>query len=313
MIYDTIILGGGPAGCSAAVYASRKQLKTLLITESFGGQSVVSNDIDNWIGEKHISGAELAMKFEAHVKDQKDLDIKESASVTKITITQTSPYPIFEVSTSTNETFSTKSLIVTLGGIRRKLNIPGEKEFTGRGVAYCATCDAPFFKDKKVAVVGGGNSGLESVLDLIPYAAEIYIFDRNDTIKGNPDTLAKIQANPKLKNIFLKTVLVEVHGDQMVNSLTYENLDTKTQADLPIDGIFIEIGYIPNTALFKDLLTLNNWGEIVINHKNGETSQAGIFAAGDATDSTYKQNNIASGDAVKATLATYDYVQNLKD
>lgn len=312
IIYDTIIIGGGPTGTAASVYAARKQLKAILITDSFGGQSVVSNDIDNWIGDIRISGFDLAQKFEAHIKAQPGLEtlIDKVSTINRI---QETPYPLYEITTEGGKTFQTKTLILGMGAHRRKLNIPGEQEFSAKGVAYCATCDAPFFGDKKVAVVGGGNAGLESALDLLAYASEVYLFNRTDTLKGDPGTAEKIQAHPKFKGILYNTIVTEITGETMMTGITYTNTQTKETQSMSLDGLFIEIGSLPNSDIVKHLVDTNEVGEIILDHKYGTTSAPGIFAAGDITDEAYKQNNISAGDAVKAALSAYSYIHTLKE
>jgi alkyl hydroperoxide reductase subunit F len=312
MTYDTIIIGGGPTGTAASIYAARKQLKALLITDSFGGQSVVSNDIDNWIGDIRISGFDLAQKFEAHIKAQPNLETLIDR-VSKIEKIQDTPYPLYQVNTQGDKVFQTKTLILGLGANRRKLNVPGEEKFSAKGVAYCATCDAPFFADQKVAVVGGGNAGLESALDLLAYASEVYLFNRTSELKGDPGTADKIQAHPKFKGVLHNTEVTEIFGETMVTGVNYINNITQETGQLDITGLFIEIGSIPNSDLVKDLVETNQIGEIILNHKYATTSAPGIFAAGDVTDEAYKQNNISAGDAVKAALSAYQYIHKLEE
>ncbi len=313
-MYDTIIIGGGPAASSAAIYAARKQLKALIIAQEFGGQSVVSNDIDNWIGDIRISGFELAQKFEKHVKAQSDLEIKEGTRVTEITQVETEHhFPVYQVTTDAGDSFQTKSLILGMGAHRRKLGVPGEHEFNAKGVAYCATCDAPFFGGMKVAVVGGGNAGLESAWDLLAYADEVYLFNRSGELKGDPGAAKRIQAHEKFKGVLYNTVVTEILGDKMMTGVTYKNTETGEESQMELQGLFIEIGSLPNSDMVKDLVDLNDRGEVVIDHKHSKTSAPGIFAAGDITDEAYKQNNISAGDAVKAALSAYEYVSTLHD
>ncbi|MCH7883439.1 FAD-dependent oxidoreductase [Patescibacteria group bacterium] len=316
MLYDIIIIGGGPAGSASAVYAARKKLKTLLITESFGGQSIVSADIQNWIGDKHISGFDLAKKFEEHVRAYPDVvDIKMPEKAVKIrSVKCQEPERVcdFEVETDKGNTYTGKTLIMVAGARRRKLNIPGEKELEGKGVAYCSTCDAPVFADKKVAVVGGGNAGLEAVQDLFPYASEIYLLEYSEALKGDPVTQEAIKKNPKLKQIIFNAQTLEVLGDKMVTGLKYKDRKTNEDKELALDGVFVEIGSIPNSEMVKDLVELDKYGQILIDSKHASTSHTGIYAAGDITDDPYKQNNISAGDAVKAALAAYGYLLKRK-
>lgn len=313
MIYDLIIVGGGPAGTAAAVYAARKRLKTLFITESFGGQSIVSADIQNWIGESHISGFDLAKKFEEHVRSYPDIvDIQmqeKTVAVQKINCLNGSRPCDFEVRTDKNITYQGKAVILAAGARRRRLGIPGEDKFDGKGVAFCSTCDAPIFAGKDVAVVGGGNAGLEAVIDLFPYANKIYLLEFSDVLKGDPVTQEKIRSNSKME-IVLNAQTKEVLGDQFVTGLKYLDRKTNEERVLNVQGVFVEIGSVPNSEMVKGIVELDKWGQVLIDSKHATTSQPGIFAAGDITDDPYKQNNISAGDAVKATLAAYNYLLN---
>ncbi len=296
-MYDIVIVGGGPAGVAAGVYAARKKLKSLLIADSFGGQSLTSADIQNWIGTKSISGFELAKALEEHLRAQDGIEILGgdiAASVAK-------RGGFFEVKTREGKTLETKTILIASGSRRRKLGVPGEKELDGKGVVYCATCDAPVFKDKTVAVVGGGNAGLETVVDLSSYASKIYLLQLSDNLKGDLITQEKIKTNPKVE-IILNAKTLEILGDKFVTGLKYENQKTKEIKELKLDGVFVEIGSIPNADFAKDLVQFNESGEIVVDHKTQTSSLPGIWAAGDVSDVLYKQNNISAGDAVKAVL-----------
>lgn len=312
MLYDVIVIGGGPAGAAAAVYTARKKLKTLVITESFGGQSIVSDDIQNWIGEPHISGLDLAQKLEAHVRAYPDVVEVVMPELVKIIRETTCAEPgrvcDFEVETESGKKYQSKALILAAGARRRKLGVPGEEKFSGKGVAYCSTCDAPLFAGKKVAVIGGGNAGLEAVQDLFPYAEEVYLFEYGDALKGDPVTQEEVKKNPKLKAIILNAQTSEIFGDKFVTGLKYKDRKTGDEKMLPVDGVFVEIGSIPNSEMVNGLVDLDKYGQIIIDSKRGSTSHAGIFAAGDITDDPYKQNNVSMGDAVKAALAAYDYL-----
>lgn len=309
-MYDVIIIGGGPAACAAAVYAARKQMKTLLITESFGGQSVVSDDIQNWIGEIHISGIDLAKKFENHIRSYPEvLEIKSPETVVGIKSIQCNEDRIcdFEVITDKGK-YQAKSVILAFGAKRRRLGIPGEDKFEGKGVSYCSTCDAALFRDKKVIVVGGGNAGLEAVQDLFPYAQEIYLMEQGETLKGDQQTIEEIKKNPKLKQIILNAQTLEVLGEILVNGLKYKDLKTNEERVLEVGGVFVEIGSIPNSEIVKDLVQIDDHGQIMINFQHATTSHPGVFACGDVTNDPYKQNNISAGDGVRAALAAYDYL-----
>jgi len=307
-MYDLIIIGGGPGGAAAAVYAGRKKLKTLLITESFGGQSVVSDDIQNWIGSVSVSGAQLAKNLEEHAKAQKSIEIKSGKRVKSVSKKDN----IFMVEAESGEQYDTKTVIVVAGSHRRKLNVPGEDDFSGKGVAYCATCDAPLFGGKTVAVVGGGNAGLESVVDLLSYAEKIYLIVRSGAMKGDPITQEQIKKSDKVEIIFNATTK-EILGDKFVTGLKYDDTSSGEEKELKLDGVFVEIGAVPNSHIVKDLVEVNERGEVVINHRTAETSVPGIYAAGDVSDAAYKQNNISAGDAVKAALSAYDYLLNRKN
>lgn len=312
-VYDTIIIGGGPAGCAAAVYAARKEMKTLLITGSFGGQSVVSSSIENWIGERVISGADLAKKLESHVKAYpQNVEVQEGEKVTSLVAIK-SPDPAryhFEVKTDRGSLYSAKSVIICSGARRRNLGIPGEDRFNGRGVSYCSTCDAPLFKNRKVVVVGGGNAAVEAVQDLLPHAAEIYLITSGEKITGDPATFDEIKNSPKLKRTIFQAQVKEIIGEQFVTTLSYLDTQSNQEQKLEVEGVFVEIGSVPNSELVKGWVQMNSHGEIVIDAKHATSSYPGIFAAGDVTDDPYKQNNISAGDGVKAALAAYNYLLN---
>lgn len=303
-MYDLIIIGGGPAGVAAGVYAARKKIKMLAIVgkESFGGQSLVSADVQNWIGTKSVSGFELGKMLEDHLRSQEEVEVVEDFAA-KI---EKNPAG-FRITTHGGKIFETKTVLVATGSRRKKLGIPGEKELDGKGVAYCSTCDAPLFKNKIVAVVGGGNAGLEAAVDLLPYANKVYLLSSGDQLKGDLVTQKKIQNLEKVEIIF-KTKTLEILGEKFVTGLKYEDLSVNKTKELKLDGVFVEIGSVPNADFVKDLVQVNQWGEIIIDHKTQRTSQGGIWAAGDVTDVLYKQNNISAGDAVKAVLNIYDYL-----
>lgn len=306
-LYDTIIIGGGPAGVAAAVYAGRKKLKALMVTESFGGQSVVSSGIENWIGEKSITGEELAQKLEEHVRVQKSVEIRMPERVLTV---KEAPQCTFEVSTDKDAVYRSKTLIVTSGARRRRLNVPGEDHFDGKGVAFCSTCDAPLFQDQDVAVVGGGNSAFETVIDLMAYASKIYLLWR-DPLEGDPVTQEKVEKASKV-SIIGSVEVQKITGDESVSGLSYRYIETGKTEDLAVGGVFVEIGSVPNSEFLKDLVKTNEGGEIAIGHRTARTSKDGIFAAGDVTDDPFKQNNIAAGDGVRAALSAYYYILDME-
>jgi alkyl hydroperoxide reductase subunit F len=307
-LYDTIIVGAGPAGAAAAVYAARKRLRTLLITLDFGGQSLVSDSIENWIGEITITGKELAEKLRKHVEAQKDVEIKLEEKVTAVSQARGC---IFEVKTDTGNAYQAKTVIVASGGRHKHLKVPGEDRLEGQGVAYCSTCDAPFFLDRDVAVVGGGNSALETVIDLAPYARQIYLLIRGDQPKGDPAMQEKIAKLSQLQ-ILTHAEVQEILGDQSVRGLRYQDRQTGKMQKLAVTGVFVAIGSIPNSDIIQGLVDTNQAGEILVDHKTAQTSRKGVFAAGDVTSDPFKQNNISAGDGVRAALSAYHYIMDIQ-
>lgn len=303
-MYDVIVIGGGPGGIAAGIYATRKQMKTLFLTESFGGQSTVSASIENWIGTVTIPGWEFAQSLEKHLRAQEGIEIIVGVKASGI-----SEKDGHYVVTATNDiSYETKSIILATGGRHRHLDIPGEEKFIGKGVVFCSTCDAPFFRNKKTVVVGGGNSGLEAVEDLLSYSTDITLMVRSDVLKGDAITQKKILASEKVKVIY-NALPQEILGETKLEGLRYLDKLHDTLIDLPTDGVFVEIGMVPNTEFVKGFLELNERGEIMIDHRTKGASRPGIFATGDATDAPYKQNNISAGDGVVAALSAYDYVR----
>jgi alkyl hydroperoxide reductase subunit F len=306
--YDTIIIGGGPAGAAAAVYVARKRLKTLIITEKFGGQSSVSSQIQNWIGEVSITGEKLAQKLEEHVRAQKEIEIKVEEKVTEV---KELPDCLFEVKTGKGETYRSKTLIVAAGGRRKHLEIPGEERLTGNGVAYCTTCDAPFFEGLDVAVVGSGDAAMESVVDLAAYARKIYLLIRGERLKADPVNEKKATSFDKVQ--IIKNVEVqEILGDKRVTGVRYRQKDTNEEKELEVKGVFVAIGTSPNSDFVKHLVEVNEAGEVLVDFRTAETSKKGVFAAGNVTNDPFKQNNIAAGDGVRAAISAYAHVLNIK-
>lgn len=307
-MYDVVIIGGGPGGIAAGVYTARKQLKALFITENFSSQSTVSASIENWIGTETIAGWEFGQALEKHLRAQEGIEIKTGAKVTAIAERAEGGYVI---TTGGGDQYESKTIIIASGGRHRHLNVPGEELLNGKGVVYCSTCDAPFFREKKVAVVGGGNAGLEAVEDLLPYANEIVLIVRSGELKGDQVTQDKVLASPKV-SILYHTLTEEILGENKVTGIRVKDAQTGETKTLDLDGVFIEIGMVPNTEFVKDLLVLNERGEIEIDGRTASTSKPGIFATGDATDVPYKQNNISAGYGVVAALSAYDYLRKQK-
>ncbi len=309
MMYDLTIIGGGPGGVSAGVYASRKRIKTLLVTESFGGQSIVSDGIENWIGTIKISGEELAKNMEAHLRAYAGdiVDIKTGSRVEKIEKKKDeSGADYFEVTVSgaNPQTYQTKTILVATGSTRRKLDpsIKGSVEFDNKGVTYCATCDGPLFGGMDVVVIGGGNAAFESAAQLASYCKSVTILNRSDVYRADEVTVEKVLGKPNVTGV-KNAELLEIKGDKFVNAVTYKVGDQITE--VPISAVFVEIGLIPTTSFVKDIVELDPIGKIVIDPWTQQSKTPGIWAAGDCTNVLYHQNNIASGDAVKALEDIY--------
>ncbi|KKP56515.1 MAG: Alkyl hydroperoxide reductase [Parcubacteria group bacterium GW2011_GWB1_35_5] len=316
-MYDLIIIGGGPAGAAAGVYAARKQIKTALIANYFGGQSIESNEIQNWVGTIAISGMDLAKNFKEHVKFYAGdfVEIKEREEVSNIEHIRNDG---FLVKTNKGE-YKTKTILVATGSMRKKLDIPGAKEYENKGITYCASCDGPFFKDKDVVVVGGGNAGFETALQLLAYCKSVTLLSRAE-FKADPVTVEKVLSNPKMKAI-TNASLIKIKGDPFdklktgtfVKSLVYEKTKPFVNSfEIKADGIFVEIGHTPATSFVEGLVEMDEFKRIKINHKNQKSSLEGIWAAGDCTDVLYHQNNIAAGDAVKALEDIYLELQRIE-
>jgi alkyl hydroperoxide reductase subunit F len=304
-MYDLIIIGGGPGGVAAGVYAARKKIKTALVTDTFGGQSLVSNSIENWIGTKSISGFDLAKSLEEHLRAQAGIDIVDGDLVASVAKRDDGT---FSLTTKNGKTLETKYILLTSGSRRKRLGIPGEDAFDGKGVVFCTTCDAPLFGGKTVAVVGGGNSALEGVEDLLQYASKVYLIVRSEVLRGDPVTQEKVKNDPRVE-IMWNTVVEEIHGEAFVNGITYKNAKTAEEKELPLEGVFVEIGLVPNSDFVKDLVALNEVGHVVVDAKTQQSSCPGIWAAGDISDVLYDQNNISVGDSIKAVLNVYDKIK----
>lgn len=302
-MYDLIIIGGGPAGVSAGIYAARKKLKFLLITESFGGQSVVASEIQNWIGIKSISGFELAKKMEDHFMSQQGIEIEDGSLVEKVEKTKDG----FRVILKNEKSFETKTILAATGGRRRRLGAVGEKDFESKGVAYCSTCDAPMFAKKTVAIVGGGNAALGAVKDLSAYADKVYLLVRSENVKGDPVLFEEIKKDKKVE-VILNSEITEIFGKDFVEGVKYLDKKEGVSKELKLDGVFVEIGSVPNSEFLGDLVKKNNYNEVVVDHGNQKTSQVGIWAAGDLTDLSFRQNNISASDGIKALLSIQAYL-----
>jgi len=302
--YELVIIGGGPAGVAGGVYAARKQLDTVLITENFGGQSEVSPEINNWIGTKSISGSQWADDLEEHVRDYQGefLEINEG---TKATDLQQNDRDGFIVSTdSSKEPITSQAVLVASGAHRRKLDIPGADTFENKGVVYCASCDGPLFADKDTVVVGGGDAGFEAAAQLASYTKSVTLLHHSEEFSADPVTVDRVIANDNV-TAHTNAEPQEIVGGDFVEKIIYEDLDTGNLHELETDGVFVEIGLVPNTNFAQDLLETNEHNQIITNPKDQTTSVAGVWAAGDVTNGLYHQNNIAAGDAVKAIEDIY--------
>jgi len=305
-MYDLIIIGGGPAAVSAGIYASRKKLKTLLINKSWGGQMSYAPLIENYPGFDSILGMDLSNKFVSHLK-KNTLDIKEGLDIKEIKIEKKGK--IIKVRGEKGD-FRAKVVIIATGRVPKKLNISNEEKFIGKGISYCATCDAPLFRDKEVAVVGGSNAGLEIALELSTYVSKIYILIRGPKLKANEYLQEKIKKISKIK-VIINALVKEFKGDKFIEGLIYQDKISNKMKEIDIQGIFVAIGSSANFSLVKNVVKLNRQGEIKIDSKN-RTSQPNIFAAGDVTDISHKQIVIAAGEGAKAALNAYDYIKKLK-
>jgi len=302
MTYDLIIVGGGPAGTAGAVYAARKRLKTLFITSEWGGQSVVSEQIYNWIGTTSLSGNELAENFKKHVLANKgdSLEVKEGEKVSDIVKNAEG----FLVKTESGQEFSSKTILIASGSGRRKLEAKNADTLEHKGLTYCASCDGPLFEGMDVAVIGGGNAGFETAAQLLAYCKSVTLINRGDTFRADEITVEKVLKNPKITAVKNAEIL-EILGEKFVEGLIYKDVVTGGQKELKVSGIFVEVGQIPNTDFVKNLVPLDKVGRIKIDAKNQKTEVPGIWAAGDCTDVLYHQNNIAAGDAVRALEDIY--------
>jgi len=303
MTYDLIIVGGGPAGVSAGIYASRYGLNTLLITKEFGGQlAKKAVAIENYPGFPEISGLDLIKEFEKHLKKYKIETVKDT--VRKLEKKDDK----FKVMTEKNE-FEAGAIIVATGADPRKLEVPGEEEFIGKGVSYCVACDGPLFRDKVVAIIGGGNTGFEAALFMSKIAKKVYILEYNLSPAADKINQDRAAGVPVVK-VITNAALEKIEGEKFVNSLTYKDRATGKENNLKIDGVFVEIGTQPATSFAKGLVDFNEVDEIIIDSKTGKTSTPGLFAAGDADDVPYRQVVIAAGEGAKAALSVIKYLQD---
>jgi alkyl hydroperoxide reductase subunit F len=296
--YDVIIVGAGPAGLTAGVYCARKLLKTIIVSENIGGQATESWAIENYMGYRMVTGEDLMKKFEEQVQT---LDIRlELDQVTGIA----KEAGLFVVKTASDLTLTSKSLILTQGKQPRRLGVPKEEEFLGRGLSICSTCDGPLYKGKRIAIVGGGNSALQTAVEMSAIAESVSLIVRS-TIRADPVYLKNLEAKKNI-TVHLHSHITALHGDKFLSGITLKS-DDGAEQNLDVEGVFIEIGWLPNTTMLDGLVELNDKKEIIID-LNCHTSTEGIFAAGDVTSVKSKQIIIASGDGAKAALEAYEYL-----
>ena len=301
--YDILIIGGGPAGSSAAIYSARKGIRTGIVAERFGGQVMDTLGIENFISVKATEGPKLVTALEEHVKEYEVdiMNLQRAKSIQK-----NDENALFEVELENGGKLKSKSVIVATGARWKELNIPGEKEFKGKGVAYCPHCDGPLFKGKHVAVIGGGNSGVEAAIDLANIVGHVTLFEFTPELKAD-DILQKRLYSLSNVDVVLNAQTVEVLGADKVNSMIYLDRKTNEKKTISLEGIFIQIGLLPNTDFVKNTVDLSKFGEIIIDG-HGQSSLPGLFAAGDVTTVPYKQIIIALGEGAKASLGAFDYL-----
>jgi len=302
IIYDILIIGGGPAGLTAAVYSIRKGLNTAIITYDIGGQMLETYSIENYMGFRFIEGSALVNKFTSQIK-QFELALLEKVFVNSIE----KRGKIFFVNTDDGKVYRSKTIIIAAGKSYKKLGVKGEAEFTGRGVSYCATCDVPLYKGKKVVVVGGGNSGVEAAIELAKISTYVILLQNGNKLTADNILVSQLERYPN-KEIILNSEVIEIMGDQVV-----KGIKIKTDGDekvIEADGIFVEIGLMPNTKFVEGLLNLNKYKEIIVD-EYCKTDVEGIFAAGDITSVPEKQIIVAAGEGAKAALSAYRYLNNL--
>lgn len=303
-VYDIIIIGMGPAGITAGIYAQRQNLNCLIIGKSFGGQMASKAvDIENYPGFDKISGFELIEKMVEHLK-------KREISIFERRVVRISKKDVFEVLSDSGEIFLGKALIIATGAEPRHLGIENEKEFIGKGVSYCTTCDGPLFKNKDVAIIGGGDAGFESARFFSKYANKVYLMEKGSRFLASEENQEIIKGfYPKVET-FLNVEIQKVSGDKFVTGLGYKDLQSGEVKSLAVSGIFVQIGYVPANDLVRDMVDLNEKGEIIIDNENMQTRTEGLFAAGDVASGRVKQIIVACSDGAKAAIAAYKYLNN---
>ncbi len=298
--FDVLVVGGGPAGAAAAIYAARKGIRTGVLAERFGGQVMDTLAIENFISVKETEGPKLAMALEEHVK-QYEVDVMNLQRAVKLV-----PGELHEVQLENGAALRAKTVILATGARWREMNVPGEKEFRGKGVAYCPHCDGPLFKGKRVAVIGGGNSGIEAAIDLAGIVAHVTVLEFADTLRADAVLQKKLASLPNV-TLIKNAQTTEVTGGEKVNGLFYKDRVSGEEKRIELEGIFVQIGLLPNTDFLKGTVELSRFGEIIVDAK-GQTNVPGVFAAGDCTTVPYKQIIIAMGEGAKASLSAFDHL-----
>lgn len=305
-VFDVLIVGAGPAGAAAAIYAARKGINTGLIAERFGGQTLDTLAIENYISVPETEGPRFAAALEQHVRVY-PVDIIKHERVSKLVPGNDQPGSVHEVYLSNGAKLRSKTVILATGARWRDMNVPGETEYRTKGVTYCPHCDGPLFKGKRVAVIGGGNSGVEAAIDLAGVVAHVTLLEFADDLKADAVLQRKLRSMPNV-DIITKARTTKVNGDgHKVVGLTYEDRSTGELKDVALEGIFVQIGLLPNTDFLRETVELTRFGEIVVDAK-GQTSVPGIYAAGDATTVPFKQIIIATGDGAKAALGAFEHL-----
>lgn len=304
-MYDLAIIGAGPAGSAAAVYAARKKLRTVLITESFGGQSAVSPAIENWIGTVSISGEELAKNLEKHVRAYAGttVDIRANERVAAV---EGAP-GCFHITNQSGAVVEAKTVLVATGGERRKLAVPGADALEHKGVTYCASCDGPLFSGAHVAVIGGGNAGFETAAQLLAYAQSVTLLHHSPSFSADPVTVERVLAHPAMQAL-TNAKTTAILGEKFVTGLKYTT-KTGLEQELAVTGVFVEIGMLPSTSFIAELVDTDQFKRIIVDPKNQRASCLGVWAAGDCTNALFHQNNIAAGDGVKALEDIYLFLK----
>ena len=299
-MHDVIIIGAGAAGMTAAIYTCRKKLKTAILSIDVGGQTNLTSHIENYPGTGPMSGIELMQRFQNEaIGFGAELIMGKAVKADK---TETG----FRIILANEESYECKALILAYGKVPKSLGIPNEDKFLGRGVSTCVTCDAPLYKNRSVAVIGGGNSAIEGALELATIAKKVYLVHRRDSFRADEVTVEKLKSSPIIE-LVLNSIPVKVIGDKNVDGIAVENIATKERKELKADGIFIEIGYVVDTSFVQHLVKVNEKKEIIVDER-GNTSHSGIFACGDITPVPFKQTVIAAGEGAKAALECYKWL-----